>query len=97
MPYMGNRIVRCCVLVALAIVLLVLAHAMIDFTREDCLASMDMGHEPIDADGLPLELHHRVNLYVPCLFVTCHPSNCVAGRCLLCRNVLMPWMRRLCL
>ena len=97
MPYIGNRIVRCCVLVGLAIVLLVLVHATIDFSREDCLASMDMGHGPIDADGLPLELHHKVNLYVAAFFVTRDPTNSVVGRSLSCRNVLMRWMRRLCL
>jgi hypothetical protein len=65
MPFLGNRIVRCCVLVGIAVVLLVLVHATIVFTKEEGLASMDhMGQEPIDADESPVELHQQVSLYV---------------------------------
>jgi len=61
MPFLGNKIMRCCVLMGLAVVLLVLVHMTTVFWGGDRSMSMVLGPERTGGD---LESHKKVSLYI---------------------------------
>lgn len=60
---LGPRIFRLVILVGLVVLLVVIVHTAILYPRGQCLASLDMGQEPIDVDQLQVDLKEKVDLY----------------------------------
>lgn len=60
---LGPRILRSVIMVGLVLLLGVIVFTSILYPRGQCLASLDMGQEPIEVDELQVDVKEKVDLY----------------------------------
>jgi hypothetical protein len=91
----GARILRTVIIVGVVLVVMVALHTGVLYPRGQCLASVDMGQEPIEDVGSFYGDHStkEVDLYARfSLFLYWWLANACVGKCLSCQSVLMRWM-----
>jgi hypothetical protein len=60
---LGTRILRSVIMAGLALLSIIIVQSGVLYPQQQCLASMDLGQEPIDVKQLQLGLEARVDLY----------------------------------